>query len=155
MLQQPHSLLLNKLVDHVAQNGSHGIKPLISLTDVLKAKIVEEDLLNDENGHGLAQFAASLHDTETKRDDFGGEEKVDDFAAIVLDKGANDAERGETEVFEGSGLGGGVEEWIEEEGDVCCRRSVSCMIAIDMENVRTSKKQASGLAMRGDTLKQS
>jgi hypothetical protein len=41
--------------------------------------IIEKDLLNDEYGHGLAELGAGLHDSEAERDNFGGEEEVDDI----------------------------------------------------------------------------
>jgi len=57
--------------------------------------------LDDEDGDGLAELRASLHDTEAERDDLRGEEKVDDLGRVVLDQSANDTERGQTEVLEG------------------------------------------------------
>jgi len=119
MLQQPHRLLIHQLRHHVTKHSPHGIEPLIRLANILQTHVVEQNLLDDEDSNRLAEFRAGLHDTQTERDDFGGEEEVDDFAAVVFDEGADDAEGGEAQVFEGAGFGGGVEEGVEEEGDVC------------------------------------
>ena len=118
MLQQPHSLLIHQLRHHIRQNRAHRIEALVCLADVLQPHIVEQDLLHNEDGHRLAELRAGLHDTQTERDNLGGEEKVDDLGAVILDKRADNAEGGETEVLEGARLGGGVEEWVEEERDV-------------------------------------
>lgn len=62
MLEQTHCLLLNQLVDHVGKHGSNSVESLISLADVLKAQIIEQDFLDDEDGNSLAEFAARFHD---------------------------------------------------------------------------------------------
>ena len=79
MFQQANSLLLDKLIDHVAQHGTHSIEAFVRLTDVGETNIVEQDLLYNEDGHRLTELRASLHDTQTKRDDFGSEEEIDHF----------------------------------------------------------------------------
>jgi hypothetical protein len=56
VLEQADSLLLHKLVDHVAQYGTDRVEALVSLTDVGKANVVEQDLLDDKDGHGLAEL---------------------------------------------------------------------------------------------------
>lgn len=118
MLKQAHSLLVHKLSNHITQHGPNSIEAFVSLADILQAHIIEQDLLDDEDGDGLAELGARFHDAQAKRDDFGREEEVDDFAAVVFDQGADDSQGGETEVFEGAGFGGCVEEGVEEEGDV-------------------------------------
>ena len=45
---------------------------------------------------------------------------------VLLDKGTNDAKRGEAEVFEGAGFGGGVEEGVEVERDVGVEEELAC-----------------------------
>jgi hypothetical protein len=100
MLEQANSLLLDELVDHVAENCADSVEALVSLADVCQTNIVKEDLLDDENGNGLGEFGSSLHNAEAKRDDLGCKEEVDDLAGVVLDKGANHTERGQTKVFE-------------------------------------------------------
>jgi hypothetical protein len=119
MLEESDSLALHKLVDHVAEDRADSVKPLVRLADVGEAEVVEEDLLNDEDGNCLGELRAGLHDAEAERDDLGGEEEVDDVRVVVLlYKGANDAERGEPEILERPSLGGRVEEGVEEERNV-------------------------------------
>ena len=76
--------------------------------------------MNDEDGYCLAEFRASLHDTQAKRDDLSCEEEVDNFTRVVLHKSANDTERCKTQVFERPRLGSCVEERVKEEWDVRC-----------------------------------
>lgn len=54
MLEKTDCLLLHKLVDHVTEHSSDRVEALICLTDVRKTDIVEQDLLNNENGDSLA-----------------------------------------------------------------------------------------------------
>lgn len=108
MLQQPHGLLIHQLRHHIAQHRPHGIEPLIRLADILQPHIIQQNLLHDKYRHGFGEFRAGLHDAQAEGDDFGGEEEVDHFAAVVFDEGADDAQAGEAQVFEGAGFGGGV-----------------------------------------------
>ncbi len=85
MLQQPHSLLIHQLRHHITQHRPHSIEPLVRLADILQTHIIEEDFLDDEDGNGLAKFGPGLHDAQTEGDDFGGEEEVDHFRAVVFD----------------------------------------------------------------------
>jgi hypothetical protein len=118
VLEQTDSLLLDQLVDHVAEDGADGVEAFVRLADVGEASVVEEDFLDDEDGDGLAQLGAGLHDAEAQRDDLSRKEEVDDLGGVVLDQGADDAQRGQTKVLERARLGGGIQEWVEEEGDV-------------------------------------
>lgn len=120
MLQQADRLLLDELRHHVAEHGADGVEALVRVADVGEAHVVEQDLLHDEDRDRLAQLRARLHDAQTQRDDLGREQEVDHLGRIVLDERADDAERGEAQVFERAGLGGGVEEGIEEERNVRC-----------------------------------
>ena len=85
MLQQPHSLLVHELSNHITQNGPYRVKPFVCLANILQAHIIQQDLLHDEDRDCLAEFAAGLHDTEAEGDDFGGEEEVYHFGAVVFD----------------------------------------------------------------------
>jgi len=125
VLQQPHRLLIHKLRNHIREHRSYSVKALVRLADVLQAHIIQQDLLHDEDGHRLAQLGARLHDPQAQRDDLGGEQEVDDLRAVVLDQRTDDTQGGEAEVLEGSALGGGVEEGVEEEGDVCCAKTLA------------------------------
>lgn len=130
MLEQASRLLLDELANHVAEHGADGVEPLVGSADIVESIVIEEDLLNDEYGDRLAQLGAGLHDAQAERDDLCGQEEVDDFGGVVLDERTNDAEGGETEVLEGPRLGGGVEEWIEEKGNVGCGTAISLSFAL-------------------------
>ncbi|KAG9679797.1 hypothetical protein KCU87_g247, partial [Aureobasidium melanogenum] len=75
MLEQTHRLLLNELVDHVGKDGSNSVESLISLANVLKAKIIEQNLLDNEDSNGLTEFATSFHDAQAERNDLGAKPK--------------------------------------------------------------------------------
>lgn len=137
MLQKPHSLLLNKLRDHVAQDGSDRIKSLISGTDICKTDIIKKNLLYNENRHRLAEFGPSLHDAEAKRNYFSRQEEVDHVRRVILHQCADNTEGGESQVLEGTRLGGGVKEWIEEKRDVSFETSVSRAINLFTREQRT------------------
>jgi hypothetical protein len=104
MLEQPDSLLLDKLVDHIAQDRPNGVKPLISLANVRQTHIIKQNLLHNEDCHGFAEFRSSFHYSQAERDDLGCEKEIDYFGRIVFDQCSDHAEGGETEVFEWSGL---------------------------------------------------
>lgn len=85
MLEQPHRLLLDELCDHVAQDGADRVESLVGGADICQADIIQQDLLDDKDGHRLAQLRARLHDTQAEGDDLGGEQEVDDVRRVVLD----------------------------------------------------------------------
>ena len=89
------------------------------MADVTQAKVVQQDLLNDEYRDRLGQLRTGLHDAKAEWNDLRGEQKVDDFGAVVFDKRSNHAERSQTQVLERTRFGSGVEKGIEEERDVC------------------------------------
>lgn len=84
MLQQTNSLRLDKLINHIAENGTHGIKSLVGVADIRQASLVQQDLLNDEDGDGFREFRPCLHDAEAKGYNFRGEKEVDDGVVVVL-----------------------------------------------------------------------
>lgn len=120
MLQQSDSLLIDELSDHVRQNRTDSVEPLVGLTYVLQAHVVQEDLLNNEYRDRLAEFRTGLHDTKAKWNDLGSQKEVDDLGAVVLDQRTNDAEGGKAQVLEWARFGGRVEKGVQEERDVGC-----------------------------------
>jgi hypothetical protein len=54
VLEQPHGLLLYQLRDHVAQNRTDGVKPLVGVTNVRKSHIVQQYLLHNEDSDRFA-----------------------------------------------------------------------------------------------------
>lgn len=125
MLEQPNSLLVNQLVYHVAEDGADGIEALVRLANVRQPKVIEEDLLNDEDGDRLAKFRPGFHDTQTERNDLGGKKKIHNFGRVVLDEGADDSKRCEAEVLEWSRLRGRVEKRIQEERQMSAEKEWS------------------------------
>jgi hypothetical protein len=119
VLEEPHSLLFNQLVHHIAQNGAHGVEALISLADIAQPDVIQQNLLDDEDSNSLAELRSSLHDAETEGDDFGGEKEVDDLGGVILHQGADHAERGQAQIFKRSRFRGGVEERVQEERNMC------------------------------------
>jgi hypothetical protein len=99
MLEQSDGLLLDELVDHVAEDSADGVEALVRLADVGQTDIVQEDLLDDEDGNGLGKLGSGFHNAQAQRDDLGCEEEVDDFARVVLDKSANHTKGCKTEVL--------------------------------------------------------
>lgn len=77
VLEQSYRLSLNKANYHVAENGANCVEALVSGTDVAQPGIIQQDLLNNEDGHRLGELAAGLHDTETEGDDLGCQEEGD------------------------------------------------------------------------------
>jgi len=73
VFQEPHCLCLDQTDDHIAQDGSNGIKAFIGRADIPKSSVVEKDFLHNENGDGLGKLTSSFHNTETEWDDLGGQ----------------------------------------------------------------------------------
>lgn len=159
MLQQACSLLLDQLAHHIAENGADGIEPLIGGTYVVQAIIVKKDLLHNKDGNGLAKLGSGLHDAQTERNDFGGQQEVDDLGRVVLDEGANYTKAGEPEVLERTGFGGSVEEGIKVEGNMGWERKLSATmvhrLAADKVWQHTVEEQSAGLVVGGHTLEKS
>lgn len=56
VLEKSNRLLLHELVDHVAENCANCVEALVCLTDVRKTDVIEQDLLDDEDGDCLAEL---------------------------------------------------------------------------------------------------
>jgi hypothetical protein len=84
VLQESHRLTLDQLAHHVAQHRPDRVEPLVGLADVGQSELVEQDLLDDEDGDRLGQLGPSLHDAKTEGDDLGRQEEVDDGRVVVL-----------------------------------------------------------------------
>ena len=56
MLEQSDSSGVLNGIDHVAEDCSDGIESLVGLADVGQAHVVEENLLDNEDGNGLAEL---------------------------------------------------------------------------------------------------
>lgn len=118
MLEQTRCLLLDELAHHVAEDGANCVEPFVRSANVVESVVVKENLLDDEDSDRLAELRPGLHDAQAEGDDLGGQEEVDNFRRIILHECADHTEGGQTEVFEWSRFGSGVEERIEEERNV-------------------------------------
>ena len=77
MLQQPDRLSLNKPNNHIAEHGANCVEPLVSGADVTEARVIQQDLLNDEDSNRLGELTAGLHDTETEWNDLSCQQEGD------------------------------------------------------------------------------
>ena len=77
MLEQSCGLLLNELSYHVTENGSYGVESLVSGANVVETMVIKKNLLDNEDGHSLAELRASLHDSETEWNDLCSQKEVD------------------------------------------------------------------------------
>merc|ERR1719341_1855164 len=66
VLEQPLAGLLGQLDHHLAQDHGHVGEPVVSLADVVQTSLIQEDLLEDEGGHGLAQLRSRLHNPQQR-----------------------------------------------------------------------------------------
>jgi hypothetical protein len=112
MFEKTNGLLLHKLIDHVTKDGAYCIEALVSLTDVGKTDVVEQNLLHNEDSYSLAKLGTSLHNTKAERDDLGCEEEVDHLGGVILDECTDNTQGGQAEVLEGTRLRRGVEEGV-------------------------------------------
>ena len=76
--------MLDQLIDHVAENGPHSVEPFVRVADVRQTSLVEENLLDDEDGDSLGELRARFHDAQAERDDLRGQEEVNDGIVVVL-----------------------------------------------------------------------
>jgi hypothetical protein len=94
VFEEPNCLSCNKLLDHVAQYGSNGEEALVSMANVGETGLVEENLLNDEDGNGLGKFRASFHDAKAEGYDLRGQQEMDYGVVVILLWGAYEWDRG-------------------------------------------------------------
>ena len=62
-------LVLSLRNNHIIENGGHGEEALSCLTKMTQARIVEQNLLNDKRGDGLAELGAAFHYSQAQWDD--------------------------------------------------------------------------------------
>lgn len=84
MLQQPHRLTLQEGCHHVGEHGTDRVEALVSLADILESEVIEQNLLNNKDGHGFGELRTGFHYSEAERYDLGGEEEVDHVRVVVL-----------------------------------------------------------------------
>ena len=134
VLEKSDCLLLHQLSDHIAEDSAHRIEPFVGRTNVRQTDVIEEDLLNDEDGNGLAELRSGFHNTKAQRDNLGGQKEVDNIGRVILHQSSYHAEGGEAQVFKRARFRGRVKERVKEQGDVSCaaQRKVSCDIPINI-----------------------
>lgn len=79
MLQESDSLRIDQIVHHRAQDGANGVESFVGLANICQSKVVEQDLLHDEDGDCFGKLRSGFHDAEAERDDLGREEEIDDI----------------------------------------------------------------------------
>lgn len=84
MLEQPHRLRLDKLIDHIAQDSTDGIETFVRMANIRQPGLVKEDFLDDEDGDGLGELGSGLHYAQAERDNLSRQKEVDDSIVIVL-----------------------------------------------------------------------
>ena len=118
MFQQSLARVLAELDDHLAKNHCHMREPVIGLTDVVEAGLIQQDLLEDECGHSLAQLGPRLHDPQTQRNYLCCQEEVNNLLFVCLDQSSDNSEGSQTKIFKWSGLADRVQEWVQIQWDV-------------------------------------
>lgn len=111
MFEQARTWLHKLAFYHTVKDTADRVESLWSATEVFKAFIVEKDFLNNKSGNSLAEFSASFHDAEAKRDNFCFQQVVNYSSIINFDQGANHPEGGQTQVLESPAFADSVEEW--------------------------------------------
>lgn len=56
MFEETDSLLLDKLIHHVAEDSAYSVEALVGLANVCEACIIEQDFLDDKNCNGFAEL---------------------------------------------------------------------------------------------------
>ena len=84
VLEETHCLCLDKLIHHVAEHSADGVKTFVCVAYVREARLVEEDLLHNEDRDCLGELGSSLHDTQAKGDDFRREQEMNDRVIVIL-----------------------------------------------------------------------
>ncbi len=84
VLEETNCLCFDQLIDHVAENGSHGVEPFICVADIGQTRFIEEDLLDDKDCDCFGKFGSGLHDAKAKRNNLGRKQEVDDGIVVIL-----------------------------------------------------------------------
>lgn len=84
VLEETHCLCLDKLIHHIAEHSADGVEAFVCVAYVREARLVEEDLLNNEDRNCLRELGSSLHDTQAKGDDFRREQEMYDRVIVIL-----------------------------------------------------------------------
>ena len=126
----------DKIVDHVAEDLADGEKSIGCGAHISEAAVVQQYLLHNKGGNGLAKFGSRTHYSQAQRYYLRLEEEVDDLGIVHLYQSPNDTQGRQAEILKGSGFGIGVEEGVEVEGDV------------------GTEEEGSGVLVRGDALEQ-
>jgi hypothetical protein len=126
MFEKADRLGLNKLIDHIAENGPNSVEAFISVADISQSCLVEQNLLDNKYGNSLGEFRSRLHDAQAEGNNLRGEKEMNDCVVIVLlykdehqllgpkrgsylDKSPDDTEGSKPEVLKRTGLGGRVQ----------------------------------------------
>lgn len=92
MLEKARRLLFDELSHHVAEDSANSIEAFVGRANVIEPIVVQQDLLDNKDGHSLAKLRASLHNPQAERNDLSCEEEVDDFRRVILHECSDNAE---------------------------------------------------------------
>ena len=54
------------------------------MTNICEPGFIKQDFLDNKDSNSLGQLGASLHDSETERNDLRGEQEMDDSVVVIL-----------------------------------------------------------------------
>lgn len=74
----------DKTVDHVAEDLADSVKSIGCSTHISEAVVVQQYLLHDKGGDGLAKFGSRSHYSQAQRYYLRLEEEVDDLGIVHL-----------------------------------------------------------------------
>ena len=93
VFQQPCRLLLNELRNHIAEYRANSVETLICSANVIQSMIIQEDLLDDKDGNGLAELRACLHNSKAEGNNLRCKEKIDNVRRIILHQRPDNTKR--------------------------------------------------------------
>lgn len=82
VFEKAHGMGMRQIIDHQTKNVNDGMEAFIGMTNIGQSDLIQEDFLHDENGDGLGEFRAVLHNAQAKRNNLGGEKEVDHLSIV-------------------------------------------------------------------------
>ena len=89
MLEETSRWLLQLVHYHVVEDGANCVEALCCLTQVVKALLIQKDLLDDEGCYSLGKLGASLHYPQAQWNDLCLQKETNHIVVIHLNQGSN------------------------------------------------------------------
>ena len=115
-------IVVDEFLEYAVEHGRHCKKAFYGGADVAESLLVAQDLLDDEGSHCFRQRLPVLHDSQAQRHDLGLHQEGDRVGVALLHQCTYHPQGSHSQVLEDLAFGGGVEEGVEEEGDVCLQK---------------------------------